>query len=314
MTNENTPPDPSRRLSPDELAGEVAKRLRSARPERAEHRRTRFDVVTASRIVMALGVVLFGAGVVFAGVWVSGLAGYETPGTVNNETPVFGCPGEPEIGALFTGETVELVGKSEDGAWFAVRDERGPGEVVFADAQAIEPDGDHEQLAVRTCDPRAVDEVASATAETTTSSEAAAETTTTTENTLPTTTTPGQSPTTTAPGSTARPPRRGTPSPGTTTTTTTTTTTSPGPTSSSTTTPGTSSSTTKPPTPTTSSTTTTPSTSSSTTTTTQPTTTTTQPTTTTTQPTTTTTQPTTTTTAPTTTTTTEATTTTTTVP
>lgn len=305
--NQDPPGKPSRRLSPLELAEEVAKRLKSGGSGRGGHRRQRrFDIVTASRVVLALSVVLLGIGAVFAVTWIGRLAGFETTGTVIEGTPIFGCPGEPEVGVLFSGETVELVGRSEDAAWFAVRDARGPGNVVYADAVRISPGEDAERLSVRSCDPRAADEVAAASI----TSVIGQETTTTGATiTTPTTTTPGETTTTslTTGAGGGRPPRRNAPSPGTITTTTTTTTrpgvtttttrpgttttTRPGSTSSSTST--TSTSTTQP---------TTTSTSTSTTTTTEP------PTTTTTEP------PTTTTTEPPTTTTSEETTTTTSPP
>lgn len=224
--NQDPPGKPPRRLSPSELAEEVAKRLKSGGSSRGGHRRQRrFDIVTASRIAMILGVVLLGIGAVFAVSWIGRLAGFETTGTVIEETPIFGCPREPEVGVLFSGETVELVGRSQDDAWFAVRDGRGPGNVVYADALRIDPAEDAERLPVRSCDPRDADEVAAASI----TSDVGQETTTTgvtTTTPIPTTTTPGETTTTspaTGAGGGGRPPRRGTPSPGTTTTTTTTT-------------------------------------------------------------------------------------------
>jgi len=201
------------RLSPEELAGEVARRLRL---DRGGHRRRgRFDIVTASRIAMVLGVILFGIGAVFAAAWVGRLFGFETTGVVIEETPVVGCPGEPELGVIFSGETVQLVGVSRDGAWYALRDERGPGDVVFADALRISPGEDFEKLPVRDCDPRSAEEIAAAQSTTTGTAEE-----TTIPSTMPTTTVPGETTTTAEPSqTTSRPTRRGTPSPGTTTTT-----------------------------------------------------------------------------------------------
>lgn len=166
-SNQDPPPKPSRRLSPDELAGEIAKRLRSGRAERGEHRQRRFDIVTVGRIGLGVGIVLVAIGALFAVAWISRLAGFETSGTVIEETPVYGCAGEPEAGVLFSGETVQLVGVSEDGAWYAVRDERGPGDVVYADALQIDAEGDVTQLETRPCEPR--DSAAIAAAETSTS-------------------------------------------------------------------------------------------------------------------------------------------------
>ncbi|MDP9143265.1 MAG: hypothetical protein M3N43_00940, partial [Actinomycetota bacterium] len=223
--NQGPPGKPPRRLSPSELAEEVAKRLKSGGSGRGGHRRQRrFDIVTASRVAMVLGVVLLGVGAVFAVAWIGRLAGFETTGTVIDGTPLFGCPGEPEVGVLFSGETVELVGRSEDGAWFAVRDDRGPGNVVYADALRISPEKDADRLSVRSCDPRDADEVAAASI---TSDPGQTTTTTSGTTTTSTTTTPGETTTTgpaTGAGGSGRPPRRNTPSPGTTTTTTTTTT------------------------------------------------------------------------------------------
>ncbi|MGH8913874.1 MAG: hypothetical protein ACRDZM_05075 [Acidimicrobiia bacterium] len=216
--------DPPRRLSPSELAEEVARRLKSGSPSRGAHRRRpRFDIVTASRIAMALAVVLLAAGAVLAISWVGRLAGFETTGTVLTESAVYGCPGEPELGVLFSGETVELVGRSTDGAWFAVRDGRGPGNVVYAGADSIDPAGDFEQLATRSCDPRDADEVAAVdiTNDPGTGSLVTTTVSTTSETTAPGTTstvagftdgqppqvdgpgTGGTSPTTTRPGSPA---------------------------------------------------------------------------------------------------------------
>ncbi len=132
--NPGPPGKGAKRLSPDELAQEVASLLKggaSGHPER----RLRIDIVTLSRIVMALAVVLFGVGVAVAVPWIGGLVGFETPGMVIQGGPVVGCPGEIEIGEVFKGETVQVVGRTDDGVYFAVRDERGPGDVVYVDAR-----------------------------------------------------------------------------------------------------------------------------------------------------------------------------------
>jgi hypothetical protein len=261
--NGDPPGKRSRRLSPEELAGEVARRLKL---DRGGHRRPRrLDVVVVSRIVMGVAVVLLGIGLVFAVSWVGRLLGVEVTGTVSQETPVFGCPGEVALGVLFTGETVQLVGRTDDGGWFVVRDERGPGDLVFADAAAIEAGDDQGRLRARSCDPRRPDEVAAAEVTATT---AIGTSSTTGTSLAPTTTLPGITTTIVTGPTSGRPPRRPTSSPGTTTTTTTTTTANPGTPTTPTTTPRTT--TTRPGTPTTS----TPTTSTTTTTTTQPTTTT----------------------------------------
>jgi hypothetical protein len=304
--NPGPPGNGARRRSPDELAQEVASLLKggaSGHPER----RLRIDIVTVSRIVMALVVVLFGVGVAVAVPWIGGLVGFETPGMVTQGGPIVGCPGEIEIGEVFKGETVQVVGRTDDGLYFALRDERGPGDVVYVDAEIIIDVDDEDLLPPRSCEPR--DEGAVLAAATTVGPGDPIPTTTAVTPTSiagdTTTTVVAAGPD----GRVGRPPRRGTATPGAPTTTTPpstapngpqpTTTTWPGsstptsrpsPTTSTTRPPGSSSTsstttTTRPPT-TTSSTTT-----STTTTTTQPTTTTTEVTTTTTEPETTTTEP-----------------------
>ena len=143
----------ARRRSPDELAQEVANLLKKGGTGHHSQPR-RFDIVTVSRIAMALGVVVFGVGVAVAVPWIGGLAGYESPGMVNQGGPVVGCPGEPEVGEVFTGETVQVVGRSEDGLFYALRDERGPGDVVYADASAITDVEEANRLPTRSCEPR----------------------------------------------------------------------------------------------------------------------------------------------------------------
>jgi len=300
--NPGPPGRGARRRSPEEFAQEVAGLLKkdgSGHPER----RNRIDIVTVSRIVMALVVVVFGVGVAVAVPWIGGLAGYETPGMVTGGGPVVGCPGEIEIGEVFKGETVQVVGRSGDGRYYVLRDERGPGDVVYADARAVTDVDDADRLPTKSCEPR--DDAAVLAAATTVGpGEPIAPVTTT-----PTTTIPGDTTTTTAPvvvpdERARRPPRRGTASPGAPPTTTTPpsiapvgpgpSTTRPAPSTTTTRTPGASptTTTTRPTTTTTRPPTTSSSTTTSTTTTTQPTTTTTEvTTTTTTEPTTTTTEP-----------------------
>lgn len=294
--NPGPPGKGSRRLSPDELAQEVASLLK--RDDSEPVGRRHIDIVTISRILMTLGVLLLGVGVAVAVPWIAGMAGYETAGTVIQGVPVMGCPGEPPMGEVFSGETVQVVGRSDDRFFYALRDDRGPGDVVYAETGAIggveEPDG----LPTRTCEPREEVEVLAA-ATTIGQSEPPPTTAapTTTEVAIAASTT-----STTPDVTIRRPPRRATASPGAPPATTSTTTapvpTGPEPTEP---TPPGSSTTTNPPPGTTSTTTTTTTTPTSTTaTTTQPTTTTTEATTTTTEPPTTTTTepPTTTTTVP----------------
>jgi hypothetical protein len=274
--NPGPPGKGAKRLSPDELAQEVARLLKEGAPRHPE-RRLRIDIVTASRIVMALAVVLFGVGVAVAVPWIGGLAGFETSGLVIQGGAVVGCPGEIEIGEVFKGETVRVVGRTDDDLYFALRDERGPGDVVYVDAEAINDLDDAGLLPPKSCEPR--DEAAVLAAATTVSPSDALPTTTAvaptsiTRDTTTTVVTGGPD------GKVGRPPRRGTATPGAPTTTTPpstgpigpgpSTTTLPGP-SSTTTWPGPTTSTTRPPgTSSTSSTTTTirpPTTTSSTTT------------------------------------------------
>ena len=215
--NPGPPGKGAKRLSPDELAQEVASLLKEGAPGHPE-RRLRIDIVTVSRIVMALAVVSFGVGVAVAVPWIGGLAGFETSGLVIQGGPVVGCPGEIEIGEVFKGETVQVVGRTDDGLYFALRDERGPGDVVYVDAQAITDLDDADLLPPSSCEPR--DEAAVL----------AAATTVGPGDPLPTTTavTPtnvtGDTTTTAVAagpdGRVGRPPRRGTATPGAPTTTT----------------------------------------------------------------------------------------------
>ncbi|MGH8953323.1 MAG: hypothetical protein ACRDX9_18125 [Acidimicrobiia bacterium] len=204
----------SNRLSPDQLAQEVAKLLKKDTPGTGR-RLPRFDVVSVSRIVLALGIVFVGLGTAFAVSLVGRLGDYETTGSVLSETPVFGCPGEPESGALFIGETVRVIGLSDDGDFYALRDERGPGDVAYADAAVIGAVEAPDRLTARSCEPRSAAQVLAAAT--------SADATTSVPSTVSTTTTiaPGttidSSTTTVPPG---RPPRRGTSGPGTNTTTT----------------------------------------------------------------------------------------------
>lgn len=199
----------SRRLAPDELAREVANRLKTGPSPRGGHRRRRsFDVVTLTRILMVLAVVGLGVGAVYGVAWI-GRAGYETTGKVIETRGVSGCPGESELGAVFDGETVEVVGRSEDGRSYVLRDQRGPGGLVYVDAEAVAEVEDPERLPVRSCEPRSESEVAAAELSSPTTTSMIVSTT----NRGSTTTVPETSTTQAEPGS-ARPARRGTPSPG----------------------------------------------------------------------------------------------------
>lgn len=286
--NPGPPGKGAKRLSPDELAQEVARLLKKDGPRHVERSR-RFDVVSLRRILMAVTVVLLGVGVAVAVPWIGGLVGYETPGMVSQGGPIFGCPGELALGEVFKGETVQVVGRSDNDLFYALRDERGPDDIVYAEVPAVTNVDDAERLPTRSCEPRD-DAVVLAAATTLGVDDSIPTTTTTTPTTMAgdvgTTTIPVVGPGVTV----GRPPRRGTSTPGAPTTTTppSTAPTSPGPTS---TEPPVSPTTTRPPAP--------PSTNPSTTTTTRPPTTsssTTSTTSTTTSTTTTTTQPTTTTT------------------
>jgi hypothetical protein len=285
--------DGARRRSPDELAQQVASLLKKGSTGDTAQRR-RFDIVTVSRIVMVVGVVVFGVGIAVAVPWIGGLAGYESPGMVTQGGPVVGCPGELEIGEVFTGETVQVVGRTDDGLFYALRDERGPGDVVYGDASAITVVEEGDRLPTRSCEPR--DDAVVLAAATTVGPGDPIPTTTTTVTTIA-----GDTSTTIGPAAdpevpVARPPRRRTSSPGAPVTTTPPSTAPIGAGPATTTPPGASTTTTRPPSSSSTSTSTTtttrpPTTSSSTTTTTtiEPTTTTTtEPTTTTTEVTTTT--------------------------
>jgi hypothetical protein len=209
MSHNQDPPGKraSRRLAPEELAREVARRLKNGPPGQGEHRRRRgFDVVTIGRLLMVLGIVALGAGTVYGVTWI-GRVSYETTGRVSAGSPVFGCPGEPESGAVFAGEIVEVVGRTDDQSHYVLRDSRGPGGLVFVDAVAIDSVEDPDRLRVRTCEPRTEAEVA---AEVVTSSTvpSTGSTPTTTVTTFP------EGPTTTVGPTGDEPPRRRAPGSG----------------------------------------------------------------------------------------------------
>jgi hypothetical protein len=138
-------------LSPNELAQQVARHLR-----RGEHveRRRHFDIVSLSRIGVVVGILLLGVGVAVALPWFGRLAGYETTGLVEAAAPIMGCPGESEIGRLIPGDTVQVVGVSEDGRSVALRDGRGPGDIVYVETAAVGNVAQPERLPVRPCQPR----------------------------------------------------------------------------------------------------------------------------------------------------------------
>lgn len=210
MSHNQGPPGrrSSRRLAPEELAHEVARRLKTGPPGRGGRRRRRsFDIVTVSRILMVLGIVALGAGAVYGVAWIGRVA-YESTGIVTAGSPIFGCPGEPERGAVFAGETVEVVGRTEDGSHYALRDSRGPGGLVFVGADVIDAVEDPDRLPLRSCEPRTEAEVAAEILISTT----APATGSTTGSTV--TTLPGGSTTTPADAGTESRPRRRTPLPG----------------------------------------------------------------------------------------------------
>ena len=167
---------------------------------------------------MALAVVLFGVGVAVAVPWIGGLAGFETPGLVIQGGSVVGCPGEIEIGEVFKGETVQVVGRTDDGLYFALRDERGPGDVVYVDAKAITDIDDADRLPTRSCEPR--DEAAVLAAATTVGPGDPIPTTTAVTPTSITGDTTTTAVAAGPDGRVGRPPRRGTATPGAPTTTT----------------------------------------------------------------------------------------------
>lgn len=292
--NPNHPGQGSGFISPDELAQRVARHL--CRDEEEVQRRRRFEIVSLSRAAVVIGLVALGVGVAVAVPWVRGLAGYETSGIVHTAAQTIACPGESPIGRLIRGDTVQVVGLTEDGLFYALRDVRSPGNVVYVEVAAVGDVAEPERLPVSACLPSGGSTILA------TPGTGAATTVSSTTIRKAGTTLPAEvSPITTTPTMPAEPPpRRGIPSPGigpgvTTPTVITTSTTGP-PGITPTTRPPAATTTTRPPAATT---TTRPKTTSttSTTTTTAPTTTTTEPTTTT-EATTTTTDPSTTTTEP----------------
>src|SRR3970040_889595 len=130
MTANQEPPGPrkSRRLAPEELARELANRFKSTRSSGGERKwfLPHFDLLNAGRLILGLGALLIGATLIAGVVWLSGLSGYETTGTVTNSSPVYACPGEPELGELFEGETITLIGSSPDRMWLVVLGGGGP--------------------------------------------------------------------------------------------------------------------------------------------------------------------------------------------
>jgi hypothetical protein len=203
------PKDPvkgSERLSPDELAQRVARHLRTDEP--AQHGRA-FDIVNLGRIAVVFGLVLLGVGVAVAVPWVGRLVGYETAGVVVAAAPITACPGEPPTSRLILGDTVQVVGVTDDGQYLALRDGRGPGNVVYVEAAAVGNLVEPERLPVKSCQPVEEPEILAAPGTTA----PALITTTTVSATVETAGQPSAS-TTTTPGAPAgRPPRRGTPGP-----------------------------------------------------------------------------------------------------
>lgn len=157
MTANQEPPGPrrSRHLSPDELARELANRLKYGDGPVSGRKRIlpEFDLLNAGRLIMGFGALLLVVGLVVGFVWLSGLSGYETTGTVTQGSPGYGCPGGPELGELFEGEKVALIGRSPDRVWLVARDDRGPGNAVYVFESVVAPEGDVTLLPTRECEP-----------------------------------------------------------------------------------------------------------------------------------------------------------------
>ncbi|HET9202976.1 MAG TPA: hypothetical protein VFP67_07505 [Acidimicrobiia bacterium] len=203
--NPNHPGQGSGFISPDELAQRVARHL--CRDEEEVQRRRRFEIVGLSRVAVVIGLVVLGVGVAVAVPWVRGLAGYETSGIVHTAAQTIACPGESPIGRLIRGDTVQVVGLTEDGLFYALRDVRSPGNVVYVEVAAVGDVAEPERLPVSACLPSGGSTILATpgtgpatTVSSTTIGEA--------ETTLPA----EVSPITTMPA--GPPPRRGIPSPG----------------------------------------------------------------------------------------------------
>ncbi len=229
MTSNQEPLDPKKgkRLAPDELARDIASRLKMSGGSHVAERRflPRFDLLNAGRLIMGFGALLLGAALIAGFSWLSSLSGYETPGTVIESSPVYACPGGPQLGEVFEGEAINVIGRSPDQAWLVLEDTRGPGNRVYVLQPAITVEGDLSLLSTRECQPGDGQPIAAG--QTIPPGESS-----TTVSTIPTTTTPGETTTSAASNPQSRGPRhRNSPSPGTTTTTTqpgVTTTTRPG--------------------------------------------------------------------------------------
>jgi hypothetical protein len=144
-------------------------------------------MLNAGRLILGLGALLILAGLVAGFTWLSGLARYQTTGTVSETSPVYGCPGEPDLGKVFAGERITLIGRSPDQVWLAVRDQRGPGDTVYVLASVVEVDGDASLFTARECQPLDVLPVAldrTTLADSSTSTGAVVATTTPTVSTL----------------------------------------------------------------------------------------------------------------------------------
>ncbi len=152
MTSDQDPSGPKkgRRLAPDELARDIANRLKVSGGSHVAERRflPRFDLLNAGRLIMGLGALLLGALLIAGFTWLSGLNGYEAPGSVTGSSPVYACPGGPQLGEVFEGEAITVIGRSPDQTWLILRDARGPGNRVYVLESAIRVDGDQESAFV----------------------------------------------------------------------------------------------------------------------------------------------------------------------
>ncbi len=157
MTSDEGPSGPKkgRRLAPDELARDIANRLKVSGGSHVAERRflPHFDLLNAGRLVMGLGALLLGAALIAGFTWLSGLSGYEAPGSVIESSPVYACPGGPQLGEVFEGEAITVVGRSPDQTWLILRDARGPGNRVYVLQSAIRVDGDLTLFSSRECQP-----------------------------------------------------------------------------------------------------------------------------------------------------------------
>ena len=189
MTSDQGPLDPKKgkRLAPDELARDIASRLKMSGGSHVAERRflPRFDLLNAGRLIMGFGALLLGAALIAGFSWLSGLSSYETPGTVIESSPVYACPGGDRLGEVFEGEAITVIGRSPDQIWLVLRDNRGPGNRAYVLQSAIKVEGDLTLLSTRECQPGDGQPIAAG--QTIPPGESS-----TTVSTIPTTTTPGR--------------------------------------------------------------------------------------------------------------------------